>query len=118
MHALIASTGTCRSTARIGLTQRTSVNIRVGMDQSDSGRGDRQYSLCVFGITGFTGKLVLKYINSLVVGNKLDPKISKLCFAGRSVPSMKEMMKSLCPAIADPALIAADVADELSIYVW
>ena len=76
---------------------------------------DRTYDLTVFGATGYTGRLVLKYLNELKQSNRLGKEV-KLCFAGRDIKLIKVLSQQLCPAIQNTAIVFADVVDEASIY--
>ena len=75
---------------------------------------DRPYSMTVFGVTGFTGKLVLKYLNLLQQNNRLPANL-RLCFAGRHRKKLESLGRDLCPLLT-PSYTEADISNELSIY--
>ena len=77
---------------------------------------DRLYHLTVFGVTGYTGNLVVKYLNQLKKQKRLSEKIM-LCFAGRDVKKVKARCEQLCPhLIGSISIVFADVFDEPSIF--
>lgn len=76
----------------------------------------RSYDLAVLGVTGYTGKLVVAYLNELRKRGAVNlPQECRLCFAGRTVSKVQEIADTFGPDLK-PAIVAADVADEASIY--
>ena len=75
------------------------------------GRGawaDRALDVTVYGATGFTGKLVARYL--------LASRSARIGLAGRSLEKLEATRAELCQADSswDPALIVADDAESLA----
>jgi len=74
------------------------------------------YDLTVLGVTGYTGKLVAKYLNELKKRRSAHlPNTFRVCFAGRDLRRVKAIADSLSPDLK-PAIVAADLVDEASVY--
>lgn len=74
---------------------------------------DRENTLTIFGITGFTGVLLVRYLEHLVSSGRFNPQ-NRICFAGRNVEAMKKLCAKLSPI--KPSYCFADVKKEDSIY--
>jgi short subunit dehydrogenase-like uncharacterized protein len=70
--------------------------------------------LCVFGVTGFTGQLVLAYLETLKKSNRLPSNLA-VSVAGRDTDKVAQLAAKLCPSL-QPQIVQADVADERSVY--
>ncbi|KAH9251707.1 hypothetical protein BASA81_010377 [Batrachochytrium salamandrivorans] len=71
----------------------------------------REFDLTVLGVTGFTGKLVVDYLDKLAGENKLVGV--KICFAGRNDSAMLRVCNSLKHLA--PSFCLADVTKETSV---
>lgn len=71
----------------------------------------REFDLTVLGVTGFTGKLVVDYLDKLAGQNRLSGV--KICFAGRSDSAMLRVCNSLKHLA--PSFCLADVSKEASV---
>ena len=83
----------------------------------DADRTSRAYDVVVFGVTGFTGTLVLEYVARLAREGRLDARV-RWAAAGRSAAKVREVVRRHCTAVGGPemAVVEARVEDERSVF--
>ena len=71
-------------------------------------RATREFDVCVFGATGFTGKLISEYL--LSAASQTDPAAPALrvALAGRNLEKLEELKQSL-PSSQPPSILLANV---------
>jgi short subunit dehydrogenase-like uncharacterized protein len=75
---------------------------------------DRDLDLVLFGATGFTGSLTASYLAE-AVSQQDGPSRLRWGLAGRNLPKLEEVRRSLGPDHADVVLLQADVTDPASL---
>ena len=83
----------------------------------DADRTSRAYDVVVFGVTGFTGTLVLEYVARLAREGRLDARV-RWAAAGRNAAKVREVVRRHCTAVGGPemAVVEARVEDERSVF--
>lgn len=92
--------------------------VDAGANDNDvlDSRASRLFDLTIFGVTGYTGKLVAQYLETLLTSRRLDDKV-RICFAGREEQRIQLLAKQLCPTLASKlAFQFADISKPESIY--